>query len=712
MEAQEIKTLRNQLGLSQRQFAKQLGVSKRTVTYWESGKRRPDINAQSKLALLHEQGNTKSANSGEQGNTKSANSGEQGNTKSANSGEQGNNTKHMCGEQGNQGNKFLKQALEYEKLGWSVVQLKARSKIPHREWKHLQQRRATPDEIRRWWTEYPNGNVGIICGSISGIAVIDIDDIDKADARVKQEMPTGYQVITKNGLHAYYTIPKGVMLQSNPKILGVELKAEGSLVAAPPSIHPEGGAYTFKMNGELRPLPQWFIKQLQQPQKQGQTQSSDNWVIEAWQGVGKGERNITAAKLAGHYFGKRLQREEVVEIMSDWNERNTPPLDHDELMTVIGSIQQTHNRNHPPLNNKPERSFRDRPAEDKSTPQPIAVLEPTTDEEAGQDEEQEHIEVKNLFPSFPHEAFRGIFEAFRLAHTETTEAADEFLFASMLSAVGSVMGRKCWVWYAHPLYPNFYVAIVGTTARARKSTAANKIRDLLQRCDPNVLYYRGLASAEGFIQILAPISADEESDFDELISSGNLPFEEAPLRYQAQKARLSGNVTSFEGFRLLCHIGEFSALLKKSLKESSSGLTEAIIDAYDNPDKLDNPTRTSPLSAPKPSVSVLTTTTTGRLLRHLMKEETEGGFANRFVYFCGDRKGPNPLPPEPRYDHLNQVVAEIVQARRRWHNTQFHLTASTQEIWDNYYHEWYYQLDNDVIDPITGRLPVKTVSPA
>jgi len=77
MDSQDIKTLRNQLGLSQRQFAKQLGVSKRTVTYWESGKRRPDINAQSKLALLHEQGNTKSANSREQGN----------------------NTKHMCGEQ-------------------------------------------------------------------------------------------------------------------------------------------------------------------------------------------------------------------------------------------------------------------------------------------------------------------------------------------------------------------------------------------------------------------------------------------------------------------------------------------------------------------------------------------------------------------------------------------------------------------------------------
>jgi len=238
---------------------------------------------------------------------------------------------------------FRAPALEYEKRGWSVVQLKARSKVPRGEWKHLQQRRAKEDEIRRWWTEYPNGNVGIICGNISGIAVIDIDDISKADARVTKEMPTGYQVQTKNGLHAYYTIPKGVKLQSNPKILGVELKADGSLVTALPSIHPEGGTYTVNMNGLLGELPKWFLDICQKSShslrsgqaKQSKAPSSDDWIIEAWQGVAQGERNITAAKLTGHYFGKRLGRAEVEEILSEWNERNTPPLDQDERIAEV-----------------------------------------------------------------------------------------------------------------------------------------------------------------------------------------------------------------------------------------------------------------------------------------------------------------------------------------------------------------------------------------
>jgi hypothetical protein len=88
-----------------------------------------------------------------------------------------------------------------------------------------------------------------------------------------------------------------------------------------------------------------------------------------------------------------------------------------------------------------------------------------------------------------------------------------------------------------------------------------------------------------------------------------------------------------------------------------------------------------------------------------MKEETEGGFANRFVYFCGDRKGPNRLPPEPELSHLNKVVQVLADARRRWHNTQFQLLDSAEKIWGGFYDEWFYDIENDVLDAITGRLP-------
>jgi transcriptional regulator with XRE-family HTH domain len=49
MEAQEIKTLRNKLGLSQRQFAKRLGVKRQTVACWESGIRTPSLKITNEL---------------------------------------------------------------------------------------------------------------------------------------------------------------------------------------------------------------------------------------------------------------------------------------------------------------------------------------------------------------------------------------------------------------------------------------------------------------------------------------------------------------------------------------------------------------------------------------------------------------------------------------------------------------------------------------
>ncbi len=49
MKNQYIRTLRNDLGLSQTKFAERLGVSRRTIAYWEKGKKQPN---QRKLEIL------------------------------------------------------------------------------------------------------------------------------------------------------------------------------------------------------------------------------------------------------------------------------------------------------------------------------------------------------------------------------------------------------------------------------------------------------------------------------------------------------------------------------------------------------------------------------------------------------------------------------------------------------------------------------------
>ena len=48
----EVKTIRNNLGVSQEKFAMLLGVSKRTVENWEQGRRHPTGAARSLLRIV------------------------------------------------------------------------------------------------------------------------------------------------------------------------------------------------------------------------------------------------------------------------------------------------------------------------------------------------------------------------------------------------------------------------------------------------------------------------------------------------------------------------------------------------------------------------------------------------------------------------------------------------------------------------------------
>jgi hypothetical protein len=69
----------------------------------------------------------------------------------------------------------LTAALQYEKLGFSVIPLKTGEKVPMIDWKEFQTRRATDAEIAAWWVKWPKSNIGIVTGTISGICVVDLD---------------------------------------------------------------------------------------------------------------------------------------------------------------------------------------------------------------------------------------------------------------------------------------------------------------------------------------------------------------------------------------------------------------------------------------------------------------------------------------------------------------------------------------------------------
>src|SRR2546422_5449280 len=82
---------------------------------------------------------------------------------------------------GNRGG-LLEHALTYLRQGWSVVPVIPNEKRPFIKWKEFQSRLASEDEVRRWWTVYPNARIGLVLGELSGVVVADVDPRNGGDS--------------------------------------------------------------------------------------------------------------------------------------------------------------------------------------------------------------------------------------------------------------------------------------------------------------------------------------------------------------------------------------------------------------------------------------------------------------------------------------------------------------------------------------------------
>jgi hypothetical protein len=165
---------------------------------------------------------------------------------------------------------MLQTALSYVRRGWSVIPLKPRGKRPHfpllpikvdetghprRTWEPYQARLPTEEEVITWWELSPNANIGIVSGAVSGIIVLDLDGPEVAQHR---EIPTTPISLTGNGMHIFFR-HRGARSFRLP---GMDLKADGGYVVAPPSVHPSGRRYAWQLGPFIEPAtpPDWLME--------------------------------------------------------------------------------------------------------------------------------------------------------------------------------------------------------------------------------------------------------------------------------------------------------------------------------------------------------------------------------------------------------------------------------------------------------------------
>lgn len=154
---------------------------------------------------------------------------------------------------------------EYAEYGFSVIPLRRgdASKKPAVEWKKYQDEYPSDLELIRW--DAGSYNIGIVTGRLSNVVVVDIDgeagiETLKRFGGFPSNIP---RVKTAKGWHFYFAYPEGLDFElrgfagktiSGEVLEGIDLRAEGNYITAPPSVHASGHKYYWDRD-LIFPLP-------------------------------------------------------------------------------------------------------------------------------------------------------------------------------------------------------------------------------------------------------------------------------------------------------------------------------------------------------------------------------------------------------------------------------------------------------------------------
>ena len=241
-------------------------------------------------------------------------------------------------------NILLDAAIDYASRGLAVFPLKPRDKAPITA-HGVHEATTNFDQINKWWKRYPNANIGIACGKISGgLLVVDVDrkqnGVDGLDSlnaweRENGELPETVRSITgTGGSHLLYRIDGAGKNRVN-LLDGVDIRSDGGYIVAPPSVHPNGNQYEWEYDPDEYEVARGD-ETLDKLLDYGKKDKSENFTMP--DKVGKGQRNDTMYKLACSLQARNLPDSVVFDsVRSANNSMCDPPLSEGELTKIIES---------------------------------------------------------------------------------------------------------------------------------------------------------------------------------------------------------------------------------------------------------------------------------------------------------------------------------------------------------------------------------------
>jgi hypothetical protein len=252
----------------------------------------------------------------------------------------------------------IEYALEYAARGWRVFPIyecretgtqcscgsrKCTSPGKHPRTKTgLKEATTEAAQIRAWWRQWPNANIGIATGN--GLLVIDIDPRHGGNETIEDlrrdlgAWPDTVEAITGgNGRHIY--LSSAAVIKNSAGLLGagVDIRGEGGYVVAPPSNHVSGRVYAWEASSDptdgvpLAEIAPAWLDRIASPKRSAAP-------MEVAALVGEGGRNNALFTLGRSLRAKGLDAGVILATLTAHNAvACVPPLGDAEVETIARS---------------------------------------------------------------------------------------------------------------------------------------------------------------------------------------------------------------------------------------------------------------------------------------------------------------------------------------------------------------------------------------
>jgi hypothetical protein len=219
--------------------------------------------------------------------------------------------------------------------------------------------------VKHWWGYLaPQANLGV---RTDRLVVVDVDPRHGGDESLQvlereHGFPLTWRVLTGGGgEHVIFACPDNTEITNvvaeqmkNPPLgPGVDIRARGGYIVAPPSRHISGRPYAWSVDHHpqdvaLAPAPDWLIARLQARNTNHDSRAdngapvepiaSDVWGQLTGQPINE-YRDMAAARIAGHLFRHRCDYTLALGLLHAWNSAwCKPPLGYYELARIVDRI--------------------------------------------------------------------------------------------------------------------------------------------------------------------------------------------------------------------------------------------------------------------------------------------------------------------------------------------------------------------------------------